>query len=135
MDFGIEWERLITELEEVGLPIDPATLALDYIVKIGVEYAERVRLDRRPRPDGKGGEVIRIGETWEEYHEVLTEIEGMKTTSKAFQQARTAAQTPHTMAIPVCLGAHILPNIIIFPGKDYNSPGCIPGWKLLSVMF
>ena len=49
-------------------------------------------MDRRPRPDGAGGLTTRLPETWEECHEVLCELEGVKAGSKAFTAARAAGQ-------------------------------------------
>ena len=55
--------------------------------------SETVRMDRRPRPGGKGGLVTRTPETWEECHEVLVEYETIKAGSKAFNAARAAGLT------------------------------------------
>ena len=52
--------------------------------------SENIRPDHRPRDDGRGGLVNRLPEAWEECHEVLTEFEGAKAGSKAFNAARAA---------------------------------------------
>ena len=64
-----------------------------YIVKVGPPVSETIRMDRRPRPDGSGGLSTRLPETWEECHQVLCEIEGVRAGSRAFTAARAAAQT------------------------------------------
>ena len=92
LQFEAEWEQVHAELEEVGLPKTPLEKFLAYIVKVGPPVSETIRMDRRPRKDGAGGFTTRLPETWEECHEVLCEIEGVKAGSKAFQAARAAGQ-------------------------------------------
>ena len=62
-------------------------------IKVGPPVNETIRMNRRPRKDGAGGFTIRLPTTWEECHEVLCEIEGVKAGSKAFLAARAAGQT------------------------------------------
>ena len=73
LQFGAEWERQTAELEEVGLALDAERKALDYIIKVGAD-GEKIRMDRRERPDGRGGWEFRTPKTWEEFHAVLVEI-------------------------------------------------------------
>ena len=61
-------------------------------MKVGPPVSETIRLDRRPRSDGSGGLTTRLPETWEEAHEVLCELEGVKAGSRAFTAARSAGQ-------------------------------------------
>ena len=77
---------------EVGLPVSNAEKFIAYIQKVGSYYSERVRLDRRSRPDGAGGTTVRIPETWEECHEVLCELENVKAGERAFNASRAAGQ-------------------------------------------
>ena len=92
LQFEAEWEQVHADLEEVGLEINPLEKFLGYIVKVGTPVSETIRMDRRPRPDGSGGTTTRLPQTWEECHEVLCEIEGVKAGSKAFTAARAAGQ-------------------------------------------
>ena len=78
IQFEAAWAKAHANMVEVGLPVQAAEKFIAYIQKVGPFYAERVRLDRRSRPDGSGGTTVRIPETWEECHEVLCEIESVK---------------------------------------------------------
>jgi hypothetical protein len=90
LQFEAEWEQVHADLEEIGLALNPQQKFLQYIMKVGPPSSENVRQDRRPRPDGKGGLITRLPETWEECHEVLCEQEGVKSGSRAFAAARSA---------------------------------------------
>ena len=90
LQFEAEWEKVHADLEECGLGLSPTEKFLGYIVKVGPPYSESIRMDRRPRPDGNGGIVTRLPETWEECHEVLVEHETIKAGTKAFNAARAA---------------------------------------------
>lgn len=74
----------------------PAEKIIAYIQKVGPMYAEKVRLDRRARPDGEGGTTVRVPETWEECHEVLCEMEVVKAGERAFNASRAAGQELQT---------------------------------------
>ena len=91
LQFEAEWEAIHAELEEVGLGKAPLEKFVSYLIKMGGTMAETIRMDRRPRPDGAGGTTTRVAQTWEEAHEVLVEIEGVKAGSKAITSARAAA--------------------------------------------
>ena len=93
LQFEAEWEQVHADLEEVGLGLSPLEKFLAYIVKVGPPLSETIRMDRRPRTDGSGGHTTRLPETWEECHQVLCEIEGVRAGSRAFTAARAAAQT------------------------------------------
>jgi len=93
LQFEAEWEQVHADLVEVGLGKPPLEKFLAYIVKVGPPTSETIRMDRRPRKDGAGGFTTRLPETWEECHEVLCEIEGVKAGSKAFLAARAAGQS------------------------------------------
>ena len=98
LQFEAEWEQINAELGEVGFMINPLDKFLAYIIKVGSQ-SETIRMDRRPRPDGSGGMTTRLPETWEERHEVLCELEGVKAGTKAFTAAMAAGQhTEHTGA-------------------------------------
>ena len=75
----------------MGATINLLDKFLAYIIKVGSK-SETIRMDRRPRPDGSGGMTTRLPETWEECHEVLCELEGVKAGTKAFTAARAAGQ-------------------------------------------
>ena len=89
-----EWERIHADLEEAGLGVNAQEKFLAYIVKVGPPLSETIWMDRRPRPDKSGGTTTRLPDTWEECHEVLCEIEGVKAGSKAFANSRAACQVP-----------------------------------------
>ena len=93
IQFEAEWEQIHTDLKEVGLEVNETEKFLAYIVKVGPPTSETIRLDRRPRSDGAGGMTTRLPQTWEECHDVLCEIEGVKAGSRAFIAARAAGQT------------------------------------------
>jgi len=95
LQFEAEWEQIHAELEEVGLSLNPLDKFLAYIMKVGPPISETIRMDRRPRPDKSGGTTTRTPETWEECHEVLCEIEGVKAGSRAFSAARAAGLRQH----------------------------------------
>ena len=90
LQFEAEWEKVHADLEECGLGLKATEKFLSYITKVGPPYSESIRMDRRPRPDGAGGYVTRLPETWEECHEVLVEHETIKAGTKAFNAARAA---------------------------------------------
>ena len=92
LQFEAEWEQVHADLEEVGLAKTALEKFLAYIVKVGPPINETIRMDRRPRTDKAGGMTTRTPETWEECHEVLCEIEGVKAGTKAFSAARSAGQ-------------------------------------------
>ena len=92
LQFEAEWEQIHADLDEVGLTKAPLEKFLAYIVKVGPPVSETIRMDGRPRKDGAGGYTTRLPESWEECHEVLREIEGVKAGSKAFMAARAAGQ-------------------------------------------
>ena len=94
LQYEANWEQCHADLEEVGLGVNATEKFLAYIVKVGPPVNETIRMDRRPRPDGAGGLSTRLPETWEECHEVLCEIEGVKAGSKAFTAARAAGLQP-----------------------------------------
>ena len=90
LQFEAEWEEVHADLDEVGLGVNEREKVLAYIVKVGAPISETIRLDRRPRSDGAGGTTTRLPQTWEECHEVLCELEGVKAGSRAFTAARAA---------------------------------------------
>ena len=85
--FEAEWERVHSELEEVGLACGAREKMLAYICKVG-PVSETIRLDRRPRKNSDGTYTTRLPETWEACHEVLCELEGARAGTKAFTAAR-----------------------------------------------
>ena len=95
LEFGAEWDKLLAELEEVGLPRDAKSLALDYLLKIGTAETEKIRMDRRERPMPDGTMRLRVPETWQEFHEVLCEVDSVKGSAKALTVARAGPQSGH----------------------------------------
>ena len=92
--FEAVWELATREMSEVGLTLSPLDLFLSYLVNVGGQVAETLRLDRRPREDTKdpsAGFVNRVAETWEELHFVLCELEGVRAGARALGAARAAA--------------------------------------------
>merc|ERR1712051_834375 len=85
--FEAEWERVHSELEEVGLGVGAREKMLAYICEVG-PVSETIRLDRRPRRNADGTYTTRLPETWEECHEVLCELEGARAGTKVFTAAR-----------------------------------------------
>ena len=85
----------------MGLPVSNQEKFLAYIMKAGPPMSESLRLDRRPRlllKDGQkvGEEMItRLPLSWEECHEVLCELESVKSGSKAYAHARAAGMSQH----------------------------------------
>ena len=79
-----EGESGTAQMEEVGLALSPLEKFLSYLTKVGPSNAEVLRMDRRPRPDKAGGVTTRVAEAWEELHEVLCELEGVKAGTRAF---------------------------------------------------
>ena len=75
IQFEAAWGKAHANMVEVGLPVQAAQKFIAYIQKVGPYYAERVRLDRRSRPDGAGGTTVRIREQQgKKCHEVLCEL-------------------------------------------------------------
>lgn len=85
--FEAEWERIHSEMIEVGLPIGATEKLIAYIQTIGPPVWQTVRLDRRPRADGSGGTTVHLPETPEECHEVLRELEQVTAASRASSAA------------------------------------------------
>ena len=79
---------MLAELEEVGLGKSKLEKYLAYVEKMGPALGEEIGKDRRPRPDGGGGTVTRAAATWEEAHEVLVELEGLRAGTRALTAAR-----------------------------------------------
>ena len=90
LDFEAEWERVLQDLNDIGLGKSELEKFLAYIEKVGSMLGETIRLDRRPRPDGAGGETTRDPRTWEEAHEVLIELESVRAGARAQTAARAA---------------------------------------------
>ena len=59
LEFEAEWERVLQDLNDIGLGKSELEKFLAYIEKVGSVLGETIRLDRRPRPDGAGGETTR----------------------------------------------------------------------------
>ena len=78
-------EKLIADLTECGLCKTVRELFLAYVENIEPQLGEEVRNDRRPRSDGAGGTTTRAPRTWEEAHEVVVELEGIRAGTKALQ--------------------------------------------------
>jgi hypothetical protein len=57
IQFEASWEQITAEFDEVGLSVTPLHKFLEYIRKVGPPASEQIRMDRRPRDDGKGGKV------------------------------------------------------------------------------
>ena len=97
LQFEAEWEKVHAELEEIGLGVKPMEKFLEYIIKVGYPINEQIRMDRRPRSDrmavnpNEAAMVTRCPETWEEAHEVMSEIESIKASTRAFNTAAKAA--------------------------------------------
>ena len=51
-EFEVEWERLMVELEEVGLGKNAVQYFIDYVSKVGPHLGKLCRTERRERPDG-----------------------------------------------------------------------------------
>ena len=62
LQFEAEWERLQSDLDEVGLGLSSLDKKIQYILKIG-PVADQVRMDRRPRPNSVGEMVVRLPES------------------------------------------------------------------------
>ena len=74
------WERVLAELETVGLARGETELTLTYLSRIGPSLAADVQRDMRPWP---GGLVSRRAATWEECHVVCLELESLKQGGRA----------------------------------------------------
>ena len=81
--FESSWEELLSQMDEVGLAKTGREQFLAYIEKVGPQLGEEIRRDRRPRPDGAGGEETRAANTWEEAHLNVVELEQLKGGTKA----------------------------------------------------
>ena len=92
LQFEAAWEELLAGLEEAGLDKREREKFLAYIEKLGPALGEEIRRDRRPRPDGAGGETTRAAKTWEEAHLVVIELEGIKGGTKALASLRSGGQ-------------------------------------------
>jgi hypothetical protein len=90
LQFEAQWEAKHRELERVGLGLQAKQKYTQYLLKIGKEYAESVRMDRRLRKDRAGGETTRTPETWEEAHQVVLELEGIRAGNRAINQVRNS---------------------------------------------
>ena len=60
--FEAEWERIHSELEEVGLAVSPREKMLAYICKVG-PVSETIRMDLRPRKGADGSCTARLPES------------------------------------------------------------------------
>ena len=81
LQFEAEFVKAITGLEKVGLPLSKREKFLGYVEKVTAKTGEEIRRDRRQYEEN-GGSVIRLAETWEEAHEVLVELEGIRSGTK-----------------------------------------------------
>ena len=86
--FEASWEEALADLEEVGLGRSELEKYLAYVEKIGASLSEKVRTDRRPRPDKDGSMVTRPPKTWEEAHAVVVEHETIHAGTKALGDHR-----------------------------------------------
>ena len=88
LQFEAKWVRLIADLTECGRCKTGLELLLAYVEKMGPNLGEEVRKDRRPRPDGAGGTTTRAPRAWEEAHEVVVELEGIRAGTKSSPDLR-----------------------------------------------
>jgi hypothetical protein len=86
LQFEAKFVKLTTELVKIGLGLSNLEKFLGYVEKCGSAASEYIRLDHRPRPDGNGGLVSRLAESWEEAHQVLVEYEGVKAGSRKLKE-------------------------------------------------
>ena len=77
-------------MERVGLGLQSKQKYTDYLIKIGKEFAEAIRTDRRPRDDRAGGETTRMPASWEEAHQVVLEMEGIRRGNIAINNVRNS---------------------------------------------
>ena len=87
--------KLLAHLEDAGLAETEREKHLAYIEKLGPTLVEEIRKDRRPRPDGSGGETTRASASWGEAHQILVELEGIIGTTKALASFRNGGQYNH----------------------------------------
>ena len=52
------------------MPLSVEEKYMSYLERVGPEISEIIRLDRRQKSDGSGGNTERLAETWEEAHTV-----------------------------------------------------------------
>ena len=90
LQFEALWEARNREFERVRLGLLPKQKYTQYLWKVGKNYAEAVRLDRRARPDRSGGEAIRTPETWAEAHQVVVELESIRDGNRAMNRVGTS---------------------------------------------
>ena len=90
LQFEAQWEAALAKLESVGLGKTDLEKFLAYLVKMGPQLGEEIRRDRRARADGAGGTTNRPPKTWEEAHEVLVELEGIRAGTRALTAAKAA---------------------------------------------
>ena len=89
--FEAKWTKLLAEQAEVNLLPNKQELHMQYLMKIPPHVAEKIRFDRRPRPnleDPLGPYVTRPCDNWEECHAVAVEMEAIQASTKAYQVAR-----------------------------------------------
>ena len=87
------WESKTRELEKVGLGLNSNQKYTQYLLKVGKEFAETIRTDRRAYLDENGGTVTRVPVTWEEAHIVVLECEAIRSGSHALNAARTGGRS------------------------------------------
>ena len=57
-------------------------------------------MDRRERPLPNGEMKLRVPEAWQEFHEVLCEVDSVKGSAKALTVARAGPQSGHPKTSP-----------------------------------
>ena len=101
IQFEAEWEQRSAEMVEVGLCVPEKEKFCVYVQKIGEPNGTNCRLDRRPRKDRDSPTglpmVNRLPDSWEELHETMIEIEGIRANSRAYStSARTAGMNQNS---------------------------------------
>ena len=86
LQFEPQWEKVLAELEAVGLARTSQEVFLAYLRKTGEPLASEIRKDQRPWPDGVGATITRRAATWQEAHAIAVELESIKISGKALQK-------------------------------------------------
>ena len=87
LQWEVEFEDVIGELEVAGLGKSALDLKIGYLQKAGPQYHTDILKDTRAWPGADGTTTIRKVETWEECHVVLLELETAKSGGKALANA------------------------------------------------
>ena len=75
LQFEPSWEKVLAELESVGLARTGQEVFLAYLRKTGEPLASEIRKDQRPWPDGVGGTITRRAASWQEAHSIAVGLD------------------------------------------------------------